>query len=235
MIDLYYWATPNGWKVTILLEELALPYQVIPVNIMAGEQFAPEFLKISPNNKIPAIVDHDGPDGEAMSLFDSVVIMQYLAKKTGRFLPKNEHDLWQMRQWLAFQMAHIGPMLGQTHHFLHYAPEKIDYAITRYSDEASRLYGVLDRRLAESEWLAGDELTIADFATFPWILPYKYQGQDIANYPHVQRWYDTLKVRPALRRGIDVGKESAEASRKNIKDMDQATRQNLFGNKLPKT
>ena len=163
-IDVFYWSTPNGWKVTILLEELGLPYNVIPVDIMAGDQFKPEYLKISPNNKIPAIIDPEGPDGEPIALFDSVVIMQYLAEKTGRFIPSDTRTLWEMRQWLAFQMAHIGPMLGQAHHFRQYAPEKIDYAIKRYTDEAARLYGVLDRRLAESEWVVVDDISIADFA-----------------------------------------------------------------------
>ena len=227
-IDLFYWPTPNGWKVTILLEELDLSYNVIPVDIMAGDQFKPEYLKISPNNKIPAIIDPEGPDGKPISLFDSVVIMQYLAEKTQRFLPTDTRQLWVMRQWLAFQMAHIGPMLGQAHHFRQYAPEKIDYAIKRYTDEAARLYGVLDRRLGESEWIAGAELTIADFSIYPWIIPHERQGQDLDTFPHLQRWYQALKSRPAVRRGVDVMKDERVDPK-----MNKDAWQRLFGNKLP--
>ncbi len=227
-IELFYWATPNGWKVSILLEELELAYNVIPVNIMQGDQFKPEFLKISPNNKIPAIIDPEGPDGKPISIFDSVIIMQYLAEKTDRFMPETDRDKWLMRQWLAFQMGHIGPMLGQAHHFRQYAPEKIDYAIKRYTDEAARLYGVLNKRLEQVEWISGSTLTIADFAVYPWIVPHERQGQDLADYPHLKRWYDELKARPAVRRGVDVMKQDQVDPK-----MDKEAWQRLFGNKPP--
>jgi GST-like protein len=204
MIDVYTWPTPNGHKVHIMLEECALPYTVHAVDIQAGDQFKPEFLRISPNNKIPAIVDREGPDGAPMSLFESGAILFYLASKTGRFLPASIRDRWSVMQWTMFQMGHIGPMLGQAHHFLIYAPERIEYAMNRYSKEANRLYGVLDKRLGESEWVACGEYTIADMAIMPWLRSYKNQGVDIAEYPNVKRWFDAINARPAVQRGLAV-------------------------------
>lgn len=204
MIDLYFWSTPNGYKVSILLEELELPYRVIPVHIGKGQQFAPEFLAISPNNKIPAIVDHDGPDGQPMAMFESGAIMMYLAEKSGfRFLPQAARGRHAVVQWLMFQMGGVGPMLGQAHHFRKYAPEPIAYAIERYTNEARRLYSVIDRRLADVEYLAGD-YSIADMATYPWLRAHKWQGQDLADYPHLQRWYAAVRARPAVQRGVAV-------------------------------
>lgn len=227
-IDLFYWSTPNGWKVSILLEELGIPYNVIPVDIMAGDQFKPEFLQISPNNKIPALIDSDGPDGKPISIFDSIVIMQYLAEKSGRFIPKDVRDIWEMKQWLTFQSGHLGPMLGQAHHFRQYAPEKIDYAIKRYTDEATRLYGVLDKRLGHVSWVAGSELSIADFAIYPWITLHERQGQDLGHYPSLQRWYESLKQRPAVKRGVQVMKDSIVD-----KNMNNEAWQRLFANNQP--
>jgi GST-like protein len=203
MIDLYSWPTPNGHKVHIMLEECGLPYTVHAVDIGAGDQFDPEFLKISPNNKIPAIVDSDGPDGEPISLFESGAILIYLAAKTGRFLPQDVRGKYVALQWLMFQMGGVGPMFGQAHHFRLYAPQKIDYAIDRYTNETKRLYGVLDRRLAEVPYLAG-EYSIADIATFPWTRSYANQGVDLAEYPNVKRWFDAIAARPAVQRGVQV-------------------------------
>ena len=178
-IDLYYWPTPNGWKMTIFLEEAGLPYNVIPVDISAGDQYEPGFLEISPNNKMPAIVDPEGPDGEPISLFESGAILIYLADKTGRFLPEAPRERYGALQWVMFQMGHIGPMLGQAHHFRQYAPEEVPYAIERYTNEATRLYGVVDRRLAEVPFIAGEEYTIADMAIFPWLRSHENQGQNL--------------------------------------------------------
>ncbi|MCY1224311.1 Disulfide-bond oxidoreductase YfcG [compost metagenome] len=212
MIDLYFWSTPNGYKVSILLEELTLPYHVIPVHIGKGQQFAPEFLAISPNNKIPAIIDHDGPGGQAISMFESGAIMMYLAEKTGyRFMPQDPRKRYEVLQWLMFQMGGVGPMLGQAHHFRKYAPEKIDYAIDRYTREARRIYTVIDRRLADSEYLAGD-YSIADMATYPWLRAHKWQGQEIAEFPHLQRWYSAVRERPAVQRGVGVLAEKVDKS-----------------------
>jgi GST-like protein len=204
MIDLYTWPTPNGHKIHIMLEETGLPYKVIPVDIGAGDQFKPEFLKISPNNKMPAMVDHDGPDGKPMALAESGAMLFYLASKTGRFLPGHIRKRWQVMQWVMFQMGHIGPMLGQAHHFLQYAPEKIEYAMNRYKNEASRLYGVVERRLKESKFLACDEYTIADMAAMPWMRFPERQGVEIAEYPSVQRWRDAIAARPAVERALKV-------------------------------
>lgn len=204
MIDVYSWPTPNGHKVHIMLEETGLAYRVIPIDIAAGDQFKPEFLKISPNNKIPAIVDSDGPDGEPMSLFESGAILVYLAGKTGRFLPQSVRDKYATLQWLMFQMGSIGPMLGQAHHFNIYAPEKIAYAMNRYTREANRLYGVMDRRLGESEYIACGEYTIADIAIMPWLRSYKNQGVDMDQYPNVKRWFEKINARPAVQRGLAV-------------------------------
>ena len=215
MIDLYFWSTPNGYKVSILLEELGEPYNVIPVHIGKGQQFAPEFLAISPNNKIPAIVDHDGPDGQSVAMFESGAIMMYLAEKCGyEFMPQDVRKRYEVLQWLMFQMGGVGPMLGQAHHFRKYAPEKIDYAIDRYTGEARRLYTVIDRRLANSEYLAGD-YSIADMATYPWLRAHKWQGQDLADFPHLQRWYSAVRERPAVQRGIAVLAEKVDKTGAN--------------------
>ncbi len=224
MIDVYTWPTPNGHKVHIMLEETGLPYTVHPVNIGQGEQFKPEFLAISPNNKIPAIVDSDGPDGKPLSMFESGAILIYLASKTGRLLPENLRDKWSTLQWLMFQMGSIGPMLGQAHHFLAYAPEKIAYAMQRYSKEANRLYGVLEKRLAESEYVACAEYTIADIAIMPWLRSYKNQGVDMEQYPNVRRWFDAIRARPAVKRGLAV-----LADVRRPPPDDPKWRENLFG------
>ena len=200
MIDLYTWTTPNGRKVSIMLEELDLPYRAIPVDINAREQFAPEFLKISPNNKIPAIVDHDA----GFSLMESGAILMYLADKTGRLRGTGKSG-WQAIEWLMMQMGSVGPMLGQAHHFLRFNKGKSEYAEKRYGDEAKRIYSVLDTRLAEAEYLAGD-YSIADIATWPWISRYEWQGIDWSPYPHLKRWYLAIATRPAVQRGYDVPK-----------------------------
>ncbi len=223
MIDVYTWPTPNGHKVHVMLEECELPYAVHPVDIGAGEQFAPEFLAISPNNKIPAIVDPDGPDGEPVPVFESGAILVYLAEKTGRFLPASPRARLATLQWLMFQMGGLGPMLGQAHHFRAFAPQRIDYAIDRYSNEARRLYGVLDRRLASTEWLAGAEYTIADIASFPWCRSHERQGIDLAEFPNVSRWYAANEARPAVARGTAVLAERRKAS------LDEQARRNLYG------
>ena len=224
MIDVYTWPSPNGHKVHIMLEETGLPYRVIPVYIGQGDQFKPEFLKISPNNKIPAIVDSDGPDGKPLSMFESGAILVYLASKSGRMLPEKLRDKWSTLQWLMFQMGSIGPMLGQAHHFLRFAPEKIPYAMERYTKEANRLYGVLDRRLAESEYVACGEYTIADIAIMPWLRSYKKQGVDIEQFPNVRRWFDAINERPAVIRGLAV----LAGVRRPPPD-DPKWRENLFG------
>jgi GST-like protein len=204
MIDLYYAPTPNGWKISIMLEELGLPYNVIPVNIRAGEQFKPEFLAISPNNRIPAIVDPDGPGGKPYHLFESGAILLYLADKTGKFLPADKTKYYDTVQWLMWQMGGFGPMLGQAHHFLRAAPTKIEYGIKRYVDEAKRLYGVLDRQLAKSAFVAGAEYTIADMSIYPWASRHEWHTVDLAEFAHVKRWYDTVAARPAVVKGMAV-------------------------------
>ena len=204
MIDLYTWPTPNGHKIHIMLEETGLPYRVHPIDIGAGDQFNPESLKISPNNKMPAMIDSDGPDGKPISLFESGAMLLYLASKTGKFLPENIRDRWATLQWLMFQMGGVGPMLGQAHHFHVYAPEKIPYAMQRYAKEANRLYGVLDRRLAQSKFIACRDYTIADMAIMPWLRSYKNQGVEMDEYPQVKRWFDGIAARPAVQRGLAV-------------------------------
>jgi GSH-dependent disulfide-bond oxidoreductase len=204
MIDVYTWATPNGHKVHIMLEECGLPYNVHAVNIGAGDQFKPEFLAISPNNKIPAIVDSEGPDGRPFSLFESGAILVYLAAKTGKFMPKADRKKYEVLEWLMFQMGGVGPMLGQNHHFRTYAPEKLPYAIDRYTNEAKRLYGVIDRRLAKSQWLGCDEYSVADIATWPWLRNWKNQGIVLDDYPHLKAWFDKMEARPAVQRGVKV-------------------------------
>lgn len=198
MIDLYYWTTPNGHKITIFLEEVGLTYKIKPVDINVGDQFRPEFLEISPNNRIPAIVDQAPADGGApISIFESGAILQYLAEKTGHFLPTDLRDRTETMQWLFWQMGGLGPMAGQNHHFRLFAPEKIDYAIKRYVDETARLYGVMDTRLADREYLAG-AYSIADMACFPWIVPHQRQGQDLTEFPNLKRWFDVVRARPAV-------------------------------------
>ena len=227
MIDVYSWPTPNGHKVHVMLEEcgqrLDRDWRAIPVNIGSGEQFKPEFLKISPNNKIPALVDPDGPDGKPIALFESGAILLYLASKFGKFLPRSDRQKFETMQWLMFQMGGVGPMLGQTHHFRIYAPEKLDYAINRYTNEAKRLYGVMDKRLAEPKFLAGNTYTIADIATFPWLRSWQNQGVVLSDYPHVERWFNAIQERPAVQRGVQV----LAALRKPL--MDDKAREALFG------
>ena len=208
-IDLYFWPTPNGWKVSIALEEMELAYDTHLVNIQKGDQFKPEFLKISPNNRMPAIIDSDGPDGAPISIFESGAILQYLARKTGKFCGKSERDRIAVDQWLMWQMGGLGPMAGQAHHFLQYAPDMdppqvLPYAQGRYRSEVARLYGVLDRQLAENEFVAGPDFTIADMAIWPWAHLYKRQEQTIDDKPHMARWLDTVSARPAVQRGRDL-------------------------------
>ncbi len=204
MIDVYSWATPNGHKVHIMLEEAGLPYRVHGINIRNGDQFAPEFLKISPNNRIPAIVDHDGPQRKRLSLFESGAILLYLASKAGKFLPIDMHDRWSCVQWLMWQMGGVGPMFGQANHFRAYSVDKIPYAIERYTNEANRLTHILDKRLSEARFLAGDEYSIADMAVFPWTRNADKRGIDMGDYPHAQRWFDEINARAAVQRGIQV-------------------------------
>ena len=225
-IELYYWPTPNGHKISIFLEETGLPYKIVPVDIGAGDQFEEGFLRISPKNKMPAIVDPEGPDGEPISLFESGAILLYLAEKTGKLFPKEPRKRYEALQWLMFQMGGAGPMLGQAHHFRQYAPETIPYAIERYTNEAARLYRVIDRRLSEAEYFAGDEYTIVDIAVYPWVVPYKVQGQKKEDFPSLKRWYESVKARPAVRRGLDVGKEL----RRPAGELDEKAREALFGN-----
>jgi len=223
MIDLYSWATPNGHKVHIMLEECGLPYRVHPVDIGAGAQFQPAFLTISPNNKIPAIVDTEGPDGQPISLFESGAILLYLAAKTGQFLPSTDRQKFEVLQWLMFQMGGVGPMLGQAHHFRIYAPEKIEYAVNRYTNEAKRLYGVMDKQLTTHEYIAGDSYTIADMAIFPWLRSWQNQGIDWADYPNLKSWFDRIAARPAVQRGVQVLADQ----RKPL--LDAQARENMFG------
>lgn len=227
MIDVYSWPTPNGHKVHIMLEEcgqkLGRDWQVHAVDIGAGDQFKPEFLKISPNNKIPALVDSNGPDGKPIALFESGAILLYLASKFGKLLPKADRQKFEALQWLMFQMGSVGPMLGQAHHFRIYAPEKIDYAINRYTNEAKRLYGVMDKRLETSGYIGGKTYSVADIAIFPWLRSWKNQGIDWAEYPHLKAWFDKIEQRPAVQRGLRV---LADA-RKPLTDT--KARQVLFG------
>ncbi|HLO79263.1 MAG TPA: glutathione S-transferase N-terminal domain-containing protein [Magnetospirillum sp.] len=204
MIDLYTWGTPNGRKVSIMLEEVGLPYRVHPIDISKGDQFTDSFVAINPNSKIPAIIDHDGPNGQKLPLFESGAILIYLAEKTGRFLPADPAGRYATLQWLMFQMGGVGPMFGQTHHFRRFAPEPIPYAIERYSKETRRLYGVLDKRLSQSEYVAGD-YSIADMAIFPWCQRADWQGIDLAaDFPNVKRWYDCVAARPHVQKGMSV-------------------------------
>ena len=205
MIDLHYWPTPNGHKVTMFLEEADLPYQIKAVDIGKGAQFEPDFLKIAPNNRMPAIVDYEpAKGGDPISVFESGAILVYLAEKTGKFLPSEAHRRYDVLQWLFWQMGGLGPMAGQNHHFNKYAPEKIPYAIDRYVNETARLYGVLDRRLADREYMAG-EYSIADMASYPWIVPHENQGQKLEDFPHLHRWFNKIKARPATERAYEQG------------------------------
>ena len=205
MIDVYSWPTPNGHKVHIMLEECGLPYRAHPIDIGKGDQFKPAFLAISPNNKIPALVDPEGPDGQPMSVFESGAILLYLAGKTGKFLPADTRGKYEVLQWLMFQMGGVGPMLGQAHHFRIYAPEKIDYAVTRYTNEARRLYGVMDRQIERTgAYIAGGDYSIADIAIFPWLRSWQNQGVDWADYPALKGWFDRIAQRPAVQRGVQV-------------------------------
>jgi GST-like protein len=230
-IDLYYWPTPNGKKVTIFLEEVGLPYNLMPVDITAGEQFDEEFLRISPNNKMPAIVDSEGPNGEPFSVFESGAILLYLAEKTGRFMPSSPRQRYEALQWLMFQVSSVGPMLGQAHHFRGYAPEEIPYAVDRYTNEAARLYGVMDSRLSEVEYFVDDDYSIVDMAIYPWVASHKKQGQKIEDFPNLGRWYEAMGKRPAVRRAMEVGEEL----RRPIQDLDEEARDVLFGGRRPTT
>ena len=226
-IDVYYWPTPNGWKVTILLEELGVPYNVIPLNIGKGEQFKPEFLKVSPNNRMPAIVDYEPVGGgEPLSLFESGAILEYIAEKHGKFLPKDTHGKYEVLQWLYWQMGGLGPMSGQCNHFRHYAADKIAYGINRYTDEVNRLYGVMNIRLADREYLAGG-YSIADMASWPWVVPYERMGQDLNEVPHMKRWFETMNARPGVQRGYAVGNELRQ-------EMSEEAKKVLFGQRARK-
>ena len=224
MIDLYYWPTPNGHKITIFLEETGTPYNIIPVNIGVGDQFKPEFLKISPNNRMPAIIDHLPADsGPAISVFESGAILLYLAEKTSRFLPKDARGRFEVLQWLFWQMAGLGPMAGQNHHFTQYAPEKLPYAIDRYVRETSRLYAVLDKQLADRQFLARD-YSIADMAAYPWVVPHQRQQQNLDDFPNLKRWFESIRSRPAVVRAYEKGK--AISSQPVV---DEKSRAILFG------
>ena len=223
-IDLYYWPTPNGFKISIMLEECKLPYTLIPVNISKGEQFKPDFLKISPNNRMPAIVDPDGPGGRPISIFESGAILQYLGRKTGKFYPREERARVEVEQWLFWQMGGLGPMAGQLNHFKHYARETLPYAIKRYEDEVNRLYGVMNLRLADREFIAG-KYSIADMACVGWVNGWERQGQDINQFPHLKRWLETMKARPAVIRGMALGMEL----RQGIDMKDPKVQAVLFG------
>lgn len=224
MYDLYYWTTPNGHKVTILMEELGLPYEIKVVQIGKGEQFAPDFLKISPNNRIPALVDHSPADGgKPLSIFESGAILQYVAEKTGKFIGRNPREKAEIMQWLFWQMAGLGPMAGQNHHFSQYAPEKIPYAIDRYVKETNRLYGVANQRLADRSFIAG-EYSIADMAIYPWIVSHPKQGQNLNDFPHLKKWYESIAARPAVVRAYEKGKAINTAP-----TVDEEAKKHLYG------
>jgi GST-like protein len=218
-IELHYWPTPNGWKITIILEECGLPYTIKFVNILKGEQFASDFLKIAPNNRMPAIIDPDGPDGRPISIFESGAILQYLGNKTGKFYPAAQRERSEVEQWLFWQMANLGPNSGQAGHFRNYARENLPYAINRYTNEVARLYGVMDRRLADRAFLAG-EYSIADMASYPWVISHERLGQNLADFPNLKRWFDTIAQRPAVIRAVKVGEETRSSV--NLRDDDEA-------------
>jgi GSH-dependent disulfide-bond oxidoreductase len=221
-IELHYWPTPNGWKVTIMLEELGVPYEVKYVDIGAGEQFEPSFLQIAPNNRMPAIVDPEGPGGEPVSVFESGAILQYLGRKFARFYPADERARVAVEEWLFWQVGGLGPMAGQAHHFRKYAPEKIEYGIARYTNEVNRLYGVMNRRLGTVEYLGGD-YSIADMASIGWVVPHVDQGQDLDDFPNLKRWFEAVRARPAVEKGIAVGTDR----RRNLSD-DKDAQKMLF-------
>jgi GST-like protein len=220
MIDIYTWPTPNGHKVHIMLEETGLPYRVHGINIRTGDQFKPEFLEISPNNRIPAIVDHEGPNGKPISLFESGAILIYLAGKTGKLLPLDLHQRYAALEWLMWQMGGIGPMFGQANHFRAYSVEKITYAIERYTNEANRLTHVMDKRLAATPYLAGDDYSVADIAVFPWMRNADRRGIDIPAYPHVERWFNAINARPAVARALQVLSEVNSTAPHDAKSRD---------------
>ena len=224
-IELYYWPTPNGWKISIMLEELGIHYDLKLINIGKGEQFAPDFLQIAPNNRMPAIIDPEGPSGKPISVFESGAILQYLGRKFGKFYPSDERQRVACEEWLFWQVGGLGPMAGQAHHFRQYAPEKVEYGINRYTNEVNRLYGVMNRRLEHHDYLAG-EYSIADMACIGWIIPHANQGQNLDDFLHLKRWYGAVKARPAVIKGIDVGKEA----RTNLAD-DKDAQKVLFGQK----
>lgn len=225
MIDLHYWPTPNGHKITLFLEETGLPYRIVPVNIGTGDQFKPEFLAIAPNNRMPAIVDHTPADGgEPISVFESGAILVYLAEKAGRFLPTAARERKAVLEWLFWQMGGFGPMLGQNHHFTRYAPEQVPYAIERYQRETDRLYGVLDKRLADHAFVAGGEYSIADMACYPWAAAHAWHHVALERFPHVQRWHDAIKARPATARAYEI-----EQNFPRLTDLSEEARRNLFG------
>ena len=225
MIELFYWPTPNGHKIMIFLEETGLPYEIRPVNIGAGDQFKEDFLKIAPNNRMPAIIDHAPADGGApISIFESGAILEYLAEKTGKFLPAAVREKYAVLQWLYWQMGGLGPMAGQNHHFVQYAPEAIAYAIKRYVDETGRLYGVLNKHLADRAFIAGDDYTIADMASYPWVVPHKRQQMDLDDFPHLKRWFESIRARTATVRAYERG---AQVSDKPV--VDEQSRKLLFG------
>lgn len=233
-IELWYWPTPNGWKISIMLEETGLPYELKPVNIGAGEQFKPEFLAISPNNRMPAIVDPDGPDGAPLSIFESGAILQYLGVKSGRFYPQDPRGKAEVDQWLFWQVGGLGPMAGQTHHFRQYAPQivqdqrQLSYGVNRYTNETNRLYGVLNKRLADRDFVAG-EYSIADMAIWPWIVPHKNQGQDLEDFPHLKAWFERVQARDGVQRGFKLGEELRRPTlMQQGKEAEQA-RKVLFG------
>ena len=227
MIDLHYWPTPNGHKVTLFLEEAGLPYAIKPVNIGAGDQFRPDFLAIAPNNRMPAIVDHAPVDGgEPVALFESGAILLYLAEKTGRFIAQDLRGRAEVLQWLFWQMGGLGPMLGQNHHFSQYAPEKIPYAVDRYVKETNRLYGVLDRRLADREFVAGADYSIADMAAYPWIVPHEKQGQTLSDFPHLARWFTAIAERPGTKAAYA---RAPEVNPDHGKTMSEDAKRVMFG------
>ncbi len=227
MIDIYFWPTPNGYKITVMCEEVGLKYNVIPVNITAGAQFKPEFLRISPNNRMPAIIDHDGPDGKPIAIFESGAILMYLAEKTGKLMPSDTRGKYKVMQWLMFQMANVGPMLGQAHYFRVYAPEKLELAINRYTNEAKRIYGVIDKQLSQSPYIAGD-YSIADIAIYPWLITHNMQGQNLDDTPHLKKWFEAIRARPAVQAGFAAMADQQRIARPLA---DQKSWDTLFGTK----
>ncbi|MEM6464589.1 MAG: glutathione S-transferase N-terminal domain-containing protein [Pseudomonadota bacterium] len=224
-IDLYYWPTPNGWKITIMLEELGVPYNVKFVNITKGDQFAADFLQIAPNNRMPAIADPEGPDGKPISVFESGAILQYLARKFGRLYPDHERQRVEVDQWLFWQMGGLGPMAGQAHHFRHYAPQELPYAVDRYTNEVNRLYGVMDHRLADRAYLAG-EYSIADIACIGWVVPFERQGQTLEDFANLKRWFNAMMAKESVKSGLEIGKDKRASH--NIAD-DKEAQKLLFG------